>query len=80
MQGWLAAEHIQNLMNEADARRVCDAHDPGSTDRSTRHQLLSSSAYYRVRRRLGALLILAGRRLAGCDPAPAYQAYGSARR
>jgi len=79
MHGDLAAQRIQDLLDEAKVRRARNVHDPDAQTMSTSMQMFATHVYYRLRRHLGALLIQAGRRLAGCDPSLGYQAYGSAR-
>jgi hypothetical protein len=76
----LAELHIQELLDEADARRAHNVQHTHAQDLSTRCQMLATCAYHRLRRQLGVLLIQVGRRLANGDPSPAYHAYGNPHR
>jgi hypothetical protein len=79
-QGYLAALHIRDLLDDAEVWRARNVHGPDRQTMSTTRQMFATRVYYRLRRHLGALLIQAGRRLAGCDSSPAYQAYGGMHR
>jgi hypothetical protein len=79
-QAMLTTLHIEELLRERQPRHEAGAPWYGGPSQATINQPAWPRAHLRLRRRLGALLIQAGRRLGDGTRPPGYPLYGSAHR